>query len=81
MEDRFVMIHIQPDFGSGPPVVLHAVLDGHGGEVIEQSMQYGLSRLSLTFSVRISQVSLSNFPCECYLYLFTELLKLDDFKI
>lgn len=28
-----MMIQVQPDFGSGPPVVLHAVLDGHGGEV------------------------------------------------
>jgi hypothetical protein len=33
MEDRFVMIKIQPEMGSGLPVVIHAVLDGHGGEV------------------------------------------------
>jgi len=33
MEDRFVMIQVMPDFGSGSPVVVNAVLDGHGGEV------------------------------------------------
>jgi serine/threonine protein phosphatase PrpC len=33
MEDRFVLIKIHPEMGSGAPVVMHAVLDGHGGEV------------------------------------------------
>ena len=33
MEDRYVMIKIKPDMGSGSPVVIHGVLDGHGGEV------------------------------------------------
>ncbi len=33
MEDRYVMMKIPPDMGSGNSVVIHAVLDGHGGEV------------------------------------------------
>ena len=33
MEDRYVMLKIAPEMGSGSPVVIHAVLDGHGGEV------------------------------------------------
>ena len=33
MEDRYVMLKIKPDMGSGAPVVIHGVLDGHGGEV------------------------------------------------
>lgn len=34
MEDRYVMIKIEPELGSGAATVLHAVLDGHGGEVM-----------------------------------------------
>jgi hypothetical protein len=33
MEDRYVMVKIEPELGSGAATVLHAVLDGHGGEV------------------------------------------------
>ena len=35
MEDRYVMIKIEPELGSGAATVLHAVLDGHGGEVMD----------------------------------------------
>ena len=33
MEDRFVLIKIEPEIGLGTATSLHAVLDGHGGEV------------------------------------------------
>ena len=36
MEDRFVLIKIEPEMGSGSATSLHAVLDGHGGEVRHQ---------------------------------------------